>query len=1685
MKLFDETELNEYGGISMGFLFSVYSQEAYKEYILPPLSNGEERLFLRKGLFGLREDVVLQLEAFNGCWSIMKANAAVEKNGTSCLGKKISSQDSVEITTSSQERLYIIAQIRETLFEVYDKYSLNGKGEVTIGSGPDMDISYSFIYDGKVYVSEKHAILRRTENEWILDERGSNGTFLNNRRIRKSQRLEYGDHVNIWGLDIVYLGNVLGISRAEVSKPVLSGLDKWTAEKTKNNSRNEAGPLVLPQHKTYHRSPRKIEPLATETIEIEGPPALREEHDMPLLMQIGPALTMMLPMMMGSGMAIISSRLTGGASGSMMYTGLITAGCSGILGVFWALNNIRYREKRRKKEETQRFDVYSKYLIECAEKIKKAYDCNRRTLLERYPFVGDIIGGEREIPDILWGRNLNHEDFLFHRLGIGDVPFQVSIVVPKEHFSLIQDKLGEKPRMLRENYRILHDVPVGIDLMEHEIVGIAGGEDKRGTDAILYNLVAQIALQNCYTDVKMVFLSEGEEWEERWKFAQWLPHVWSENRKIRFTAYGPTDVREVLFELTEIFRRRFEQRREGIGLENQNVLLPYYILFVEDEHLIEGELIEKYVLAREKKLGLTTVFLAERYENLPNSCECIIQNDESFSGLCYVKAGMSGRTPIQFDLITKEQIDMLARKMSALKVNEREIGGEIPESITFFELYGVNSLKELKAEERWRKNRIFESMKALIGIKGGGELCYLDLHEKYHGPHGLVAGTTGSGKSEMLQTYILSLALNFSPDDVGFFIIDYKGGGMGNLFANLPHVLGQISNLSGNQIRRAMVSIKSENLRRQRIFNENGVNNINLYTNLYRSGEAKTPIPHLFIIIDEFAELKREEPEFMQELISVAQVGRSLGVHLILATQKPAGTVDDNIWSNAKFHLCLRVQDRQDSIDMLHKPDAAYLVGAGRGYLQVGNDEIYEMFQAGWSGAEYDDDTGSGSQSLACMLTASGKTAVVGNYEKSRRKEEARIKWLNELLREWRFVAGIEENSNGERRAGEKTENELIEKWQTRISSVGADHLNSEHGRRLLKNLLSLYKEAREEGKEGDVRWLIEQAEKKRWKLPEQKKRTQLEAVTEYLSYIAKKEGYREQLPLWLPILPERLSLKHIWRDETELFDGIVWPEFAGKLILKAEVGLCDDPANQLQEPLVLNFTEDGNHVVCGLPMSGKSTFLQTVIYSLLKRYSPKYLNVYILDFSSRMLEPFECAPQVGGILYENDLDKIGKFFYMLEKMLKERKKMFHGGNYIQYTAKHGMVCPAVLVVIDHIASFREKTENRYDDMLLKLSRECVANGIYLLISGASYGMTEIPSRMKDNIRRNICLELQDKYQYADIFSTIKIDTLPEQGIPGRGLVKTEDGILEFQTCLASEVQDDYSRLEKITAECLQMEQHWSGKRAKSIPTIPENPTWSKFQEWGAVQSAFEDKGRFPIGYVYETAELYSISLSSIYCCMISGKARTGKTNLMRIMMRVASQKQAKVIVIEFSGGELKNEVEELEGTYISTCSEYCDFMTELLPEFQERNREKKALRFQMLDKEEIFEQMCPKRPYFIFIADMTEFSQTMHGKEGRERGCIDFTANLFERGNLLNIYFVASFNPDKRAEVQGQQVFKTFTDYKTGIHLGGNWEGYTYLDFHGLLFNQLKALEPAGCGYTSMQEDEGALKIVVPLARG
>ena len=272
---------------------------------------------------------------------------------------------------------------------------------------------------------------------------------------------------------------------------------------------------------------------------------------------------------------------------------------------------------------------------------------------------------------------------------------------------------------------------------------------------------------------------------------------------------------------------------------------------------------------------------------------------------------------VNMDNIKTYDIEMFARGISKFRVREYATG-EIPTAIDYFDMIGIGKLEHWNLVKKYKENRVYEGIRSFVGIGSGGKPMYIDIHEKKYGPHGLVAGTTGSGKSETLQTFIISLALNYHPDEISFILIDYKGGGMAYAFEGMPHIAGMITNLGsdvesggeidGNITRRALVSIRSEIKYRQSVFNKYKVNHIDSYIKLYRDGTADEPLPHLIIISDEFAELKKEQPDFIKELVSTARVGRSLGIHLILATQKPGGVVDDEIWSNARFKLCLRVQ---------------------------------------------------------------------------------------------------------------------------------------------------------------------------------------------------------------------------------------------------------------------------------------------------------------------------------------------------------------------------------------------------------------------------------------------------------------------------------------------------------------------------------------------------------------------------------------------------------------------------------------------------------------------------------------------------------------------------------------------------------------------------------------------------------
>lgn len=274
----------------------------------------------------------------------------------------------------------------------------------------------------------------------------------------------------------------------------------------------------------------------------------------------------------------------------------------------------------------------------------------------------------------------------------------------------------------------------------------------------------------------------------------------------------------------------------------------------------------------------------------------------------------------------------------------------------FLSLFQCSSAKTLPILEQWEKRKE-HTLAALIGWEDNGEPIVLDAHERADGPHGIMAGTTGSGKSELLLTYILSLSVSYPPDQVGFFLIDYKGGAMAKALDALPHIRGVMTNLQQASLQRVRISLSQELTFRQQLFQQmmelHALSTMSL-EQYERCRRQEDPVlGHLFIIVDEFAQLRQEQGAFLTDLQRIARIGRSLGMHLLLCTQKPGGVIDDQIWSNSRFHLCLRVQDAGDSRDMLHRNDALKLRRSGEFLLQVGDDERFVHGYGAYANADY------------------------------------------------------------------------------------------------------------------------------------------------------------------------------------------------------------------------------------------------------------------------------------------------------------------------------------------------------------------------------------------------------------------------------------------------------------------------------------------------------------------------------------------------------------------------------------------------------------------------------------------------------------------------------------------------------------------------------------------------------------
>ncbi len=692
----------------------------------------------------------------------------------------------------------------------------------------------------------------------------------------------------------------------------------------------------------FKRSPRIYPSYPVGTLEIPAPPQRPSEAS-------GSLWSFLLPLMGGLVMAgvmvayFLIQRGKGGGNNFIMFGGIAM-----MIASFTA-SGINYVSQKRKYKTTnvKRDEIYRKVLEEYQLKLEDVAKQQWEALWMNYPRAPECLKRVQDLDPHLWERSLQDDDFLSLRVGSGEMPLMMEVKAPSQGVVIEPDHLIIEAEALADGYRTVQEVPICFNLGEKAAIGLAG--PRESVLNLTRDLVIQLATHHSPEEVKIVAVYPREE-SAQWEWMRWLPHVWSENRTQRYLACDRIPSHHLLSALYDALNRRQLQMPDASSEESS--FLPHFVILLSDPELVENEPVVQLLLSATRSLGATPVFMGDDLESLPKGCRVVASVERGGERLVF-SAQQADPVPFRGEVVDLDMVERFARTMAPIKLRGFSTTYEIPNTLSFLEMWNVTEMGELGAKRRWEASRPFETLAVPIGFKAGGKPLLFDMHEKAHGPHGLLAGATGSGKSEILQTIIASLAINYHPHELAFVLVDYKGGGMANAFLNLPHLAGVITNLEGNLSTRALIALKAELMRRQQMLADNGVNHIDAYMRKYRAGEVREPLPHLIIIIDEFAELKSEQPDFMKELISAVRVGRSLGVHLLLATQKPAGVVDEQIWGNARFRLCLRVERPEDSREVLKRPDAASITLPGRAYLQVGNDELFELFQSAYGGMPY------------------------------------------------------------------------------------------------------------------------------------------------------------------------------------------------------------------------------------------------------------------------------------------------------------------------------------------------------------------------------------------------------------------------------------------------------------------------------------------------------------------------------------------------------------------------------------------------------------------------------------------------------------------------------------------------------------------------------------------------------------
>ncbi|MCK9924276.1 cell division protein FtsK [Frankia sp. AgPm24] len=668
----------------------------------------------------------------------------------------------------------------------------------------------------------------------------------------------------------------------------------------------------------FNRPPRIVPPLLTSRKRFPTPPTPPTRRSIPLLLMLAPLLL---------GLAFVWFFHS--------YFFLVIMLFSPLLAFANWLQDRRSGRRRFRAESARYRDTRA----EAEQALTVAVRAERRARCDASPdpaLVGLTATGPGHR---LWERRRTDPDHLLLRVGTVDQPSLIEVDDPA---------LDDHDHRLRWN---IPQVPLALDLAALGVVGVAGEPTSR--HALARWLLLQCAVLHSPRDTQIVVLTDAAG-RDSWEWVRWLPHVrppreLGEGAPPVLIGNDPETVAHRVAELQAQIRAR--QVARGSALGPVMFAQPDVVVLADGARRLRDVPGMIGVLTDGPAVRIFSICLDSEIRLLPEECTTVVvcEHDE----LAVRRSDVPELTGIRPDLVDADWCDGLARALAPLRDITPAAEDGLPEQTRLLELLGLTGPDQpdppepARIADAWLTHPA--STRFPIGVGFDGPVV-LDIVRD--GPHALVAGTTGAGKSELLQTLVASLAAHNRPDELVFVLVDYKGGSAFRGCARLPHTLGMVTDLDPALAVRALESLAAELRRREVLLAEAAAKDIIHYRALRTRDPQLPALPRLMLVIDEFATLAREVPDFIPGLVSLAQRGRSLGIHLVLATQRPAGVVTGDIRANTNLRIALRVTDPMESTDVVDTRDAALIPAAtpGRALARLAHRSTV-LFQTAYCGA--------------------------------------------------------------------------------------------------------------------------------------------------------------------------------------------------------------------------------------------------------------------------------------------------------------------------------------------------------------------------------------------------------------------------------------------------------------------------------------------------------------------------------------------------------------------------------------------------------------------------------------------------------------------------------------------------------------------------------------------------------------